>query len=105
MEILSEEEETQLDSYLIQRISYWTGLTDYAIEGRTASRRPGSPSITGASRRAPPWTCSSDDAAVNILNYSEFMSRRLSQPEGPRRLQPVKDGSLCGPWYDLWADV
>jgi len=43
---------------------------------------------------------------INILNYSEYMNRRLKYPEGLSRLdqQSYTTGNLCGPWYDLWAD-
>ncbi|XP_071525740.1 LOW QUALITY PROTEIN: uncharacterized protein IRSp53 [Panulirus ornatus] len=43
---------------------------------------------------------------LNILNYSDFMNRRLKYPEGASRLDQVSftTGNLCGPWYDLWAD-
>lgn len=43
---------------------------------------------------------------LNILNYSDYMNRRLKCPEGASRLDQVSytTGNLCGPWYDLWAD-
>lgn len=42
---------------------------------------------------------------VNILNYSEFLNRRLRCPEGVSQLdqRSLTTGNLCGPWYDLWA--
>ncbi|KAK4318215.1 hypothetical protein Pmani_010791 [Petrolisthes manimaculis] len=42
---------------------------------------------------------------VNILNYSEFLNRRLRRPEGVSQLdqRSLTTGNLCGPWYDLWA--
>ncbi|KAK8395636.1 hypothetical protein O3P69_005622 [Scylla paramamosain] len=43
---------------------------------------------------------------LNILNYSDFMNRRLKFPEGASRLDrhSLTTGQLCGPWYDLWGD-
>lgn len=43
---------------------------------------------------------------LNILNYSDFMNRRLKYPEGASRLDQTSltTGHLCGPWYDLWGD-
>lgn len=43
---------------------------------------------------------------LNILNYSDFMNRRLKYPEGVSRLDQTSltTGHLCGPWYDLWGD-
>ena len=43
---------------------------------------------------------------LNILNYSDFMNRRLKYPEGTSRLDrhSLTTGQLCGPWYDLWGD-
>nr|XP_045623993.1 pneumococcal serine-rich repeat protein-like [Procambarus clarkii] len=43
---------------------------------------------------------------LNILNYSDFMNRRLKYPEGASQLDQVSftTGNLCGPWYDLWAE-
>lgn len=50
-----------------------------------------------------PWQYGSE---VNILNYSDYMNRRLKYPEGVSRIdqQSFTTGNLCGPWYDLWAD-
>ncbi|XP_063599308.1 uncharacterized protein LOC134775688 isoform X3 [Penaeus indicus] len=50
-----------------------------------------------------PWQYGSE---VNILNYSDYMNRRLKYPEGVSRIdqQSYTTGNLCGPWYDLWAD-
>lgn len=43
---------------------------------------------------------------LHILNYSDFMNRRLKYPEGASRLDQTSltTGHLCGPWYDLWGD-
>lgn len=43
---------------------------------------------------------------LNIMNYSDFMNRRLKFPEGASRLDrhSLTTGQLCGPWYDLWGD-
>ena len=43
---------------------------------------------------------------INIFNYSEFINRRLTLPEGNSRLdqRSYTSGNICGPWYDLWGE-